>query len=256
MFIYTFVESKSRIPAYIQLCMDTWKKFLPRATIIIVDYKNVGDFIDVRDIGFEMFSKNLYTKQIEDIIKCAVLKKYGGCWLDADTIILNQSAESYFYINKEHKTLILSNTKDMISNQSYINTPPNSYIINYWYQYIREKVFNLDMQDKDWDYFSNRFLDRYIQESPDEIQLIEIKKFMPSILEETEYKNIGKEYSAFLFGCNYHLSDIDNNILTLNTTHISETFKNLSFENLLKSRCSLVNIFAELLDIKLPPIKD
>ena len=28
-YIFTFWEPKSKIPAYIQLCMDTWKKFLP-----------------------------------------------------------------------------------------------------------------------------------------------------------------------------------------------------------------------------------
>ncbi len=39
--IYTFWEPRDRMPYYIQLCIETWKKFLPEAEITILDFSNV-----------------------------------------------------------------------------------------------------------------------------------------------------------------------------------------------------------------------
>ncbi len=78
MFVYTFWEPHDQIPYYLQLCMETWKKFLPNATIVLLDYKNIGDFIDVRETGLKLFSDKITLQVVSDAIRVAILAKHGG----------------------------------------------------------------------------------------------------------------------------------------------------------------------------------
>ena len=84
--IFTFWEPKGKIPGYLELCLDTWKKYLPEYEIIILDYDNLNDWI-----GKNYYNKVLYEKfslPIQaDAIRCAVLCKYGGVWMDIDTVV-------------------------------------------------------------------------------------------------------------------------------------------------------------------------
>ncbi len=100
--IWTFWEPREKMPAYLQLCMRTWKKFLPKAEITVVDYSNMRDFVDVDVYGKALFDNNFRIDQIADAIRALLLEKYGGVWLDVDTIILNSSANKYFVARHTH----------------------------------------------------------------------------------------------------------------------------------------------------------
>ena len=86
--IFSFWEPKEKIPGYICLCIKTWKKYLPNYKINILDYRGVKEFI-----GYKLFN-NIISKKMAlpiqaDAVRVALLKKYGGIWMDADTIITN-----------------------------------------------------------------------------------------------------------------------------------------------------------------------
>ena len=92
--IFTFWEPRDKIPGYLKLCIKTWKKFLPLYKVIILDYQSSKDLL-----GEELFSKiickNMSLPIQADAIRVALLNKYGGIWLDTDTVILNSE-----FINK------------------------------------------------------------------------------------------------------------------------------------------------------------
>ena len=94
--IFTFWEPKEKIPGYIKLCIKTWKKFLPDYTIYILDFKSAKEFL-----GDTLFSKiicnNMSLMVQSDAIRVAILNKFGGIWIDADTIILNDKILKYFH---------------------------------------------------------------------------------------------------------------------------------------------------------------
>ena len=94
--IWTFWEPRDKMPAYLQLCMRTWEKFLPNAKINLLDYSNIGNFIDVNEYDESLFSGQFRIDQIADALRALLLEKHGGIWLDVDTIILNRSAQKYF----------------------------------------------------------------------------------------------------------------------------------------------------------------
>ena len=100
--IFSYWEPKQNIPTYLQLCVETWKKNLPGFPITILDNSNIKQYIDIDSYGANLFSGKFSLPQIADAIRAMLLEKYGGIWFDLDTIILNKSAQLYFYDFEEN----------------------------------------------------------------------------------------------------------------------------------------------------------
>lgn len=83
--VYTYWESKGNIPAYLQLCMQTWKKSIPDLEIVVINHSNWAEFVgDVYDLNkLKEFSLPMQS----DAVSAAVLAKRGGMFIDIDSII-------------------------------------------------------------------------------------------------------------------------------------------------------------------------
>ena len=254
MFVYTFWEPRDQIPYYLRLCMETWKKFLPNATIVLLDYKNIGEFIDVRELGLNLFSDKFTLPQISDALRVALLAKHGGVWLDIDTIILSSNAEKYFLPDKKHRTVFFVYPEDKFCQMCFINTPPAAMCMNLWRESIREKLWNLTPSTPvDWDFIGNAFINDYVQNFPEEFNLIDRNVAMPDKDLISDSKNgAGRAYSIYYFLRNYHLKDISNDMLFLQNSWSPPFFKKMSPKDLFRFDCTMTNVLAEALDIKLP----
>ena len=90
-------------------CIETWKKFLPEYEIKLLDYQGVINYIG-EDIFSNIICKNMTLPIQADAIRIALMKQYGGIWMDADTIItspnflqLFQGYDLGFFGNSQHK---------------------------------------------------------------------------------------------------------------------------------------------------------
>ena len=135
-FIFTFWEPHEKMPGYLKLCIKTWKKFLPDYDIKVLDYKNVKDYLG-ENLFSNIICKTMPLKIQADAIRVALLKKFGGIWLDADTIITNGQ-----FINKlkYYELIMLGEEKNKIQNIGFIASSSNSSIINEWLKEIIKKV--------------------------------------------------------------------------------------------------------------------
>jgi len=84
--VFTFWEPKENVPGYIRLCMETWKSCLPGYETVLLDYDSLGDWLTA-DEQNEVLCRKMTLAMQSDCIRCAVLKKHGGIWMDADTIL-------------------------------------------------------------------------------------------------------------------------------------------------------------------------
>ena len=75
--IFTFWEPKDAMPAYIKLCIETWKKYLPDYEVVILDYSNYEDWIG-KDCYDSSLRTNFSLPKQADAIRAAVLNKHGG----------------------------------------------------------------------------------------------------------------------------------------------------------------------------------
>ena len=257
MFVYTFWEPRENLPVYLQLCMETWKKFLPNATIVLLDCKNIGEFIDVRDFGSNLFSSGRFTlTQIADAIRIALLAKHGGVWLDADTIILNSEVEKYFLPDEKHRVVFFGVLQDRSCHIAFINAPPVSMCMKLWYECNREKIYNLNSSTPyKWDIFGNSFINEYSKKYVDEINILDRRTVMPelSLCTSLDSRSRTNAYINYYFLQNLHLTDVQSKMLLLHNSWSPDFFKQISFQDFFSFDCTMVNVLAEALDIKLPP---
>lgn len=262
MIVYTFWEPRESIPYYLQLCMETWKRFLPNAEIVVLDYENIGEYVDInKDIGSNLLSGRFSLPMIADAIRVALLAKYGGIWMDIDTIILSSDAEKYLLPDEKNKIIFFGDLKHTNVHIAFINTPPNSICINLWLDYIREKLKNLTPETKiTWYFMGNGFINVYVKKHLDEITILDADIHKPEMKIITEALKkiypvdpIRGAYFDYYFMRNYHLKDIDTDLLLLHNSWTPPTFKKFSPEEVLRCDCTMTNILAEILEMKLPP---
>ncbi len=92
--IWTYWENmngEKDYPTHIKLCLETFHKHLSNYKIIILDNNSIKQYLpDVRDD-----LDNLLIAQKVDYYRIALLYKYGGIWLDADTIVMRNFDEIF-----------------------------------------------------------------------------------------------------------------------------------------------------------------
>ena len=130
--IFTFWEPKEKIPGYLQLCIKTWKKILPEYNITILDYETTNVLLG-ETIFSNIICKEMAKSKQADAIRVAILKKYGGIWMDADTIILNSEFIKKFH---NYELGMFGVEKDKYQFIGFIYGIENSTILNEWLKKI------------------------------------------------------------------------------------------------------------------------
>lgn len=256
MFVWTFWEPKDKIPYYLQLCMQTVKQFLPEATYIILDYSNIDQFLDVkRTFGFNLFSNKLKLMHVADCIRVAILEEFGGVWIDVDTILTSPNAKKFFIEDKERR-LVSFGTNSYpggIVVNAFLNSVSNTPFLNRSKTYIRELLYNLNTHTNDINtfYFNKIFFESYIQDHPNEFKLYPLELARPDFVycKDSDKRSAFEDYYLYHSFC---LEDIEQDICMLFNSQVPEYIKNLSKEKFFELDCTLTNILAELLDIRLP----
>ena len=173
--IFTFWEPRQKIPGYIQLCLNTWKKFLPEYEIIILDYQ-----ITEKYLGNELFSnvicKNMTLQIQADAIRVAILYKYGGIWMDADTILLSGNCIKNL---KNYDLAMIGDDRIKKQDIGFIYSSNNSSLIKSWLNeiiikikkykkiiYLKNKTHSSKVslkKYKTWSYLGNGIIDKLLK---------------------------------------------------------------------------------------------
>ena len=132
--IFTFWEPHNNIPGYLQLCIKTWKKSLPEYEIKILDYKSVKYYLG-ETLFDSIICKKMSLKIQSDAIRVIMLKKYGGIWMDTDTIITNGS---FIEKLKNYELVMIGDEKYKNQHIGFIFSYANSTILTKW----SDKIIN------------------------------------------------------------------------------------------------------------------
>ena len=134
--IFSFWEPQNKIPGYLSLCIKTWKHFLPDYQIKILDYSTLKSYL-----GDELYSniicKNMPLSMQADAIRVALLKKYGGLWMDTDSIIINGSFTKEF---EKYELAMIGEERNKFQYMGFIFASQNSSILNNWLNRVVDKV--------------------------------------------------------------------------------------------------------------------
>ncbi|MCP4266434.1 MAG: hypothetical protein GY777_12820 [Candidatus Brocadiaceae bacterium] len=156
--IFTFWEPKEKIIPYINLCLKTWKKNLLGYEIVILDHSNLCDYIDSDIYDPVLFERAGFNVQ-SDAISAAVLRKYGGIFMDADTIVLRDISPLIDMFESKKTELMM-----FYPHLAIIMAKPDSYIMNLWVKRIQKKLVELkeEKEPAHWYYSGNKIPGSYI----------------------------------------------------------------------------------------------
>ena len=260
--IFTFWEPADKMPAYIRLCINSWKKFLPGYEIIILNYSNLNQWLSnyYDDILYKEFS---LSKQA-DAIRCAVLRQYGGIWLDADTIILSDEVEKIFNPSAEFSIINV--------HLAFIAAKPNAKVLKLWERGIKTRL-NLYKKFKtsfiyylmrliktpfakrmiSWNFLGNSITDKILKKRNNtELQVIkaaELKVFPEILWQKLNGTKLRKDelYRKFYFEQNnYDFVKAQKPILILlHNSWTPEIYRQLNEEEFLRENNTISNILKE-----------
>lgn len=259
--IFTFWEPVENMPDYISLCIETWKKFLPEYEIVLIDYKNLDNWLG-KNYYDPILYKNFSLPKQADAIRCALLSRYGGIWLDADTIITSTKFKNLLNNNSDF-TLLGKHIAFIMANR-------NSKILSKWQENIFEnikdykksihfinlyRIFNRTKykQLKNWNYLGNGILDKYL-EIANYKDFCSIDVYLNNIFPELSQNNNSNLsplllYQNFYFNNNNPLDFLENNcgIILLHNSWTPNKYKNMNKKQFLEQDITLAKLLKQLL---------
>lgn len=267
-YIFSFWEPKDNMPDYLKLCVNTWKQFMPEYEIVMLDYKNIWDWLE-EDIFYKKLFKYFSLPKQSDVIRCAVLHKYGGVWFDTDTILVNESINSLVKNSLAQAEICLTETP--IKYHPYtgmIFAVKGSEIMHQCVvaaekriqefgkpksQLILTKIFNNKKYKayKNWDFLGNAILDKII-DGKDRTRYLpfyndDIKAFPETI----KYPELTRReaYCKFWFQDNYSLSDLspDSKVICLHNSWTPKEYCLMNESEFLKQNITLSHVLKELM---------
>ena len=259
--IFTFWEPKENIPGHLELCLASWRKYLPDYEIVILDYSNLDCWLG-KNYYPDFLYKNLSLPVQSDAIRCAVLKKYGGIWMDVDTIITGEKAREILENNADF-TLIAPHI-------CFIKANAESEILHKWERRIFARIkfaqkvlkygkftrfvlkyFNRRLYKRilTWNYLGNGILDRILSRHDYQKLERDALKTMPELmLAETISKPV-KRYKQFYFANDYSEYVLNNTkgLLLLHNSWTPKEFRQMTKEEFLTQNNTLAKIFKTIL---------
>ena len=205
--IFTFWEPKNKIPYYLKLCQNTWSK-IKNVNIILLDYENLKQYIDI-----SIFHNNFYKLSLPmqaDCIRVALLEKYGGLWLDLDTIIMSDISK----LLNDKITFVIDD--NYLPHLALIYVPkPHDQIMKLWLEEIKSLLINFDEEAFDWDYVGNAIINKYVNfENKDKFNLLNRHEYniFPELIEDFNDENI---YYDYWFNSSTNINSIQSKYLIM-----------------------------------------
>ena len=141
--VFTYWETPvgELIPPYISLCIQSIERHCKEFHLITPE--NVSSYIDDNDLN-PNWRKLPYIAQRADCIRVAVINKYGGFWVDADTVFIRSIDLLEEYIDDNKELCFLQWSDGRVLN-GYFYAKEKSVIISKWLEYVNKQLSNTNM---------------------------------------------------------------------------------------------------------------
>ena len=256
--IFTFWEPKDKLPGYLELCLESWKKYIKDCEIVMLDYSNLDNYLNLKEFD-KAFSGTFSLTQQSDAIRCAILNKHGGLWLDCDTIITSDKINDF--LNTEKPFTLIGN------HICFIKAEKDCSILNEWEKEVQNRIteskkvnlftkifHNREYKKiKSWDYFGNSILSSILNGNE---EFYSIDKYQNKIFPEQNYQtenNIKlkatKNYRHFYFYNDFSEYALQDNcgIICLHNSWTPEIFREMTKSEFLEQKNTLSGIFKTIL---------
>ena len=88
---FCWLQGLEQAPPLVKLCYEALRQKLPDREIVVIDAKNVFDYITLPEEIVEKWKRGIIgPAHFSDLIRLELLVRYGGYWIDATVSFLFQ----------------------------------------------------------------------------------------------------------------------------------------------------------------------
>ncbi|KRE17650.1 hypothetical protein ASE63_00090 [Bosea sp. Root381] len=133
--IWTYWENKysDRMPAYLEMCLESIDRNKGAAEFIIVSPDNLLSYVPENDIP-ENFHR-LVPAHKADYLRSTLLRIHGGMWIDVDTIVFGDLTESVLRHLDDHELVSVGSLS-----MAFFASRPNGEFVTRWSEAARAQI--------------------------------------------------------------------------------------------------------------------
>lgn len=144
-------------PDVSKLCVESWKYHNPDWNIVLLDQKNMGEYVNISEV---LPTVKTNPTAFSDILRLFLLKNHGGVWVDS-TCFCNRPLNDWLFDHVDDAWLYWRKDRKIAS--WFIAAEKGSYIIDYWYnrmvQYWTDRMNGIDKYDGMYMWVHQLFVD-------------------------------------------------------------------------------------------------
>jgi len=193
-----WMQGFDKAPEIVKECVKSWKYYNPDWDIVLIDNNNLINFINLENYISNIFNKPIEKCHLSDIIRCLLLKKYGGLWVDSTTFC-NKPLNNWLpnYIKKGFFAFEKPGHDRLISNW-FLYADKKNYIIDKW---CNRTIKYYTLHNKAHTYFIHHYLfgnlykyDNKFKKMWDEVPKLSANGYGPHYLQEQGmFKNLSQK---------------------------------------------------------------
>ena len=243
-FVYWVNQTGQDMPAYIQLCMETWYEHIPDLEVVIINHENLREWTGDR-IDTERFKRITLPMQ-SDVVSLLTLEQHGGIFMDADTIVTRDIFEEIEKVDP--KKLVVFGTPGTMAIHVAIQMSlhPHNPFLGAAAEIALQRVNELPLQGPlpiNWDHFGNGIFTLVAEDEAAKSALHILNRTASGNILESHYftdKPPGEQYLQFYFGQHkIKLDEVTEKIrfgaVSLHNSWTPETYKDLTREQVIES---------------------
>ena len=201
------------LPAYIKKCLEKLNTLCVDYEVTLLTPENVDFYLKGTDLNPNWRNLSSIAHRV-DCIRVAVMNKYGGLWVDADTVFLKQPKEVFYKMNGSDLMYIKWDDGRVLN--GYFLCKAGSPIMEEWLNKINLKLCNLS-KEFTWTAFGETILTPLVDKYEDTCTEIDRSIFLPInidripniFFEDIDYKAFIKENTVTVglnhsYFCNYY----------------------------------------------------
>ena len=194
-FTYWENEAGKLTPPYIKACIDSIKMNCKEFVLLTPD--NINQFIDKDELNPNWRSLP-YIAQHADCIRVAIINKYGGWWIDADTCFLRPIELIANFIDESKEFSFFQWIDGRVLNGYFYAKSPNSSVTSDWLESINKILSNPSQMQ--WTSLGESILTPLVKwKYKPKCQLLDRNIFLPINFDKIPYIFFEDVNSVFLF---------------------------------------------------------